>query len=227
MLLNTLNCKLFITGTDTGIGKTYLSIGLLKLFNKSGYSTLAIKPLASRNDNHLTNDVLVLRENSSIKLDYHLMNAFTFSRPIAPHIAASHEGIKLSAEVIANKLAYALNNPAQIKIIEGIGGWHVPLNDKETMEDIVRILKLDVILAVGIRLGCLNHALLSAHAIKTSGVNFVGWIANCIDPLMPFQMENIDTLKKYIDVPHLGTVSHHQKPEKCINIHKIMANCSR
>ena len=212
-----MSLKLFITGTDTGVGKTYLSTGILRLFNQHGYSTLGIKPIATGMTD-VNSDVAALYENASIKLDYRFINAFTFQLPIAPHIAAHQAGIQLTAESIISRIDYALNYPAQVQIIEGIGGWHVPLNSKETMENIVRTLQLNVILVVGIRLGCLNHALLSVRAIKAAGVNFVGWVANCIDIAMHYPIENIDYLKSQIDVPYLGTILPHQQPEESIDI---------
>lgn len=204
--------KLFITGTDTNIGKTYVSVRLLNEFNHQGYSTLGIKPLATgiENEKNANSDVITLHNHSSVKLGYQRINAFTFPLPIAPHLAAKQVGIRLSANDIVDKISPALNHPAQIKIVEGIGGWQVPLNEKETMEDVVRMLELDVILVVGIRLGCLNHALLTAQAIRASGVNFIGWIANCLNPAMPFQTENINTLKQYLAAPHLRTVLYNQ-----------------
>src|SRR3990167_1890734 len=219
-----MSIKLFITGTDTHIGKTYTSVGLLRLFNNHGYSTLGIKPVATgimNNSNRLNEDVIALHKNSSVKLDYHLINAFTFQTPIEPHLAAQQEKINLSTATIIDKISVALNHPAQIKIIEGVGGWHVPLNETEMMEELVRILALDVILVVGVRLGCLNHTLLSAQAMQTSGVKLVGWVANCIDPSMTFQQENIDTLKKRLTAPCLGIIPYCEEQEHYLTIEKL------
>lgn len=211
--------NIFITGTDTGIGKTYVSVGLLKLFNLHGYSTLGAKPIAAGIDfeGKFNSDVVALHTHSSVKLSYNIINAFTFSLPIAPHIAAEQMQITLSVAALTEKMQMVLQHPAQIKIIEGVGGWHVPLNMTETMQDLVSALKADVVLVVGLRLGCLSQAILSSQAIKASGANLLGWIANDIVQDMPFQQENIETLKIMLDIPYLGRIRHGEKPEEALH----------
>src|SRR5262249_50518062 len=150
--------KVFITGTDTNVGKTYVSTGLLKAFNQLGYSTLGLKPIASGCDwidGKLRNsDALALQQASSLKLDYEQINPFAFEPPIAPHIAGNKLGLRLDVKNLTDALQPTLELNADIQIIEGAGGWHVPLNDRESMADLVKHLNLPVILIVGIKLGC-------------------------------------------------------------------------
>jgi dethiobiotin synthetase len=201
--------NLFITGTDTDVGKTYVSAKLLTAFNQLGYSTLGIKPLASGcdliNNELLSPDTHIHMQHSSIKLSHQQVTPFAFAPPIAPHLAAQQAGCLLSVEELNRKTHFAMQHPADIKIIEGCGGWYVPLNAQETMADFVIANNLQVILVVGIRLGCINHALLSAHALQHDRANFIGWIANCIDPDMKMRDENIATLKQRLPTPCLGT----------------------
>lgn len=204
--------KLFITGTDTGVGKTYTSIQLLQAFNKQGLSTLGIKPVSSgciKQDGHFYNeDALILQKASSIKLPYEKINPFAFEPAIAPHIAADQIGCALNVAMLKQKTQHALNYPADICLVEGVGGWSVPLNDNETMADFVVAQDLSIILVIGIRLGCLNHALLTYNAIKQSGAKIMGWIGNHIDTQMEYQNENIHTLKKWLPISCLGTTPY-------------------
>lgn len=192
--------KIFITGTDTNIGKTYVTVKLLQKFNRVGLKTIGLKPLATGSVNGLNADALSLIDSSSVKLNYTLINPFSFSLAASPNIASSN----LSAEAIYNKLQIALEKKIDIALIEGIGGWLCPINNNETMADVIKkIIDVEIILVVGIRLGCLNHALLTYKTIKDSGLNIIGWIANIIDPDMQAYSENIATLKKMIIEPCL------------------------
>jgi dethiobiotin synthetase len=205
-----MSLKIFITGTDTNIGKTYISTLLLKKFNQQGYSTLGIKPIASGCENIngklVSADALALQQASSIKLPYELINPIALQPAIAPHIAATQQNIKLTSHLLREKCEAALNYPAQVTIIEGAGGWHTPLNDNETLADFVTLMKWNVILVVGIRLGCLNHALLTYQAMLQAKVPLLGWVANCLDPSMEAQQENIETLQRYLTIPCLNVV---------------------
>jgi len=207
--------KLFITGTDTGVGKTYITAELLRIFKKMGYSTIASKPVATdgffKNGILCNDDALILQNTASIFLDYHLVNPFVFQEPIAPHIAASKINQSLDLKKIALETNKIFKIPSDIYIIEGIGGWHVPLNQFETMADFVMHFNLSVILVVGIKLGCLNHAILTAHAIIQSGLKLAGWIANFPSPDVAQSSDIIDALKKWIDAPCLGVVEHNEK----------------
>jgi dethiobiotin synthetase len=194
--------RFFITGTDTGVGKTYTAAKLLTDFNQQGLSTVACKPVASgcemTTDGLRNSDALILQKTASIKLPYNEVNPIAFAQPIAPHIAAAKVNQKLTVEKLIKSCQPVLNYKSDILIIEGVGGWYVPLNAKETMADFVKTLDLSVILIVAIRLGCLNHALLTHHAITTSGVKYAGWIANRIEPKMLMLKENIETLSGWL-----------------------------
>ena len=197
--------KIFITGTDTNIGKTYVSVKLLQEFNQLGLKTIGIKPVATGCINGYNEDALLLQQHSSIKLDYRLINPFAFEPPISPNIACTD----LTVDKILHSLQEALNTKADIYIIEGVGGWFAPLNIKETMADLVKKIEdIEIILVVGIRLGCLNHALLTYQAIKNANLNIAGWIANIIDPSAQVIDENIDTLKAYITEPCLKVINY-------------------
>lgn len=218
--------KLFIAGTNTDVGKTYISIGLLKAFNDQGLTTLGVKPVASgceRKKGKLYNaDAMLLQAVSSVQIPYENISPITFEPAIAPNIAAGHAEYRLSVNNIMAKTKTALACTADVHIIEGIGGWLVPLNNRETMADFVAIMNLPVILVVGMRLGCLNHAILTCKAIQQYGLNLCGWIANCIDPNMLAIAENIATLREWLNVPCLGVVKYQQKPEEAIDVNRII-----
>jgi dethiobiotin synthetase len=201
--------KFFITGTDTEIGKTYVSVALLKMFNKLGKSTIGAKPVSTggfMQDNTIMNhDALALWQNSSIQLPYHKINPFSFLPPISPNIASNGQ---LTAQDILTTLSTVLTHKADITIIEGIGGWYTPINNTETMATFVKQANLPVIMVVGIRLGCLNHAILTYCAIKESSLMIKGWIANCVDPGMISGDDNIATLEEHISAPLLGVIGY-------------------
>jgi dethiobiotin synthetase len=199
--------RFFITGTDTGIGKTYCSRQLLDQNNAQGKTSIALKPLASgceitpqglRNE-----DALLLQAAASIHLPYAEINPFAFEPPIAPHLAAAFSGQTISAQALADGCHSAFSHPADLYLIEGAGGWQVPLNQEETWPDFVKLIQADVILVVGMRLGCINHALLTAESILHSGCHLAGWIANALPPDMPYLQENIAYLKTKIPAPLL------------------------
>ncbi|MBV1874797.1 MAG: dethiobiotin synthase [Gammaproteobacteria bacterium] len=200
----------FITGTDTDVGKTFVATKLLKEFNARGLSTAALKPVAAgcekidgqwRND-----DALLLQKAAAINLPYSVVNPFAFPAAIAPHLAAKDFGVAMSVASVAEACKPGLAQSADVILIEGAGGWHVPLNNTERFSDLVIAEKWPVILVVGLRLGCINHALLTIEALNSSGLNVAAWVANCVDPHMPHQAENIDTLKQFIAAPCLGVV---------------------
>ncbi|RDI42425.1 dethiobiotin synthase [Aquicella lusitana] len=217
-----MSIKLFVAGTDTDAGKTYISTGLLRAFHHAGLSSLGIKPVASgcfQDGTHVFNrDALLLQQASSIKLSYEKINPFAFLPPIAPHLAAQQAGIALNREKLSHGIHAALNSPAYFCLIEGAGGWHVPLNDTETLADLVMHHRWPVLLVVGMRLGCLNHAILTCKAIQQSGVTLIGWIANCIDPGMAYCQENIAALQKWLSAPLLGIVGQNELPERMMDL---------
>jgi len=202
--------KLFVTGTDTGVGKTYVSTRLLAQFSSAGYSTLGIKPIASGsrmiNGKLMNEDALRLNMSSSIKVHYDITNPFSFEPAIAPHTAAQLAKQTLDIATLSEKLNPALAIQSDITILEGAGGWLLPLNHHETLADYVVQNQFEIILVVGMRLGCLNHALLTEREILKSGGNLIGWIANCIDPEMALVGENIATLSNMLKSPHLETI---------------------
>jgi dethiobiotin synthetase len=209
--------RLFVTGTDTGVGKTYISAGLLRAFNKAEYSTLGLKPVAStcvmQNNKITSQDALELMAASSIKLPYDEVNPRTFLPDISPNIAAEWENQRLDARTTIESIAKALNHPADVHLIEGAGGWLVPLNDAETFADIAIQAKCKIVLVVGLKLGCMNHSILTYQAIKSAGLELYGWVANCVTKNMLARAENIATLKKFLPEPCLGVVNYQQPPE--------------
>lgn len=199
----------FITGTDTGVGKTRISTALLTAFNARGFSTAAMKPVATgcantaqglRND-----DALTLQQHASLPLTYEQINPYAFEPPIAPHLAAAQAGQAIDLSHIKHGLDI-LAAQADVVIVEGVGGWLVPLNADATVADLAYELGLPVILVVGLRLGCLNHALLTVQSIEQSSLPFAGWVANVIDPAMQCIEENIQALRERITAPWFGTV---------------------
>jgi len=197
----------FITGTDTGVGKTVITLGLMQLLQDRGLRVVAMKPVASgceRTAAGLRNaDAMALRQQASVRLEYDRVNPYAFEPACAPHIAADRAGVRIDIGAIRTGFD-ALREQAEMVLVEGIGGWRVPLNDRETVADLAARLELGVILVVGIRLGCLNHALLTAAAIAASGLELAGWVANRLPPAPEFGDENISTLKSNICAPLLG-----------------------
>ncbi|MBX3708302.1 MAG: dethiobiotin synthase [Gammaproteobacteria bacterium] len=223
-----MSIKLFITGTDTEVGKTYVTAGLLVAFNKIGLTTLGIKPIASGclkiNKQLCSSDTLILQQSSSIKLNLNVITPFAFEPAIAPHIAATQTRCHLTLDKLNKKIHYALSYDANISVIEGCGGWFTPLNHSETMADFALAHQLNIILVVGIRLGCINHSFLTLQAMQREGANIVGWIANCIDPMMLDRKENIAFLKETLSVPCLGTVEYAMPVESTVNLKQIIEN---
>ncbi len=201
--------QFFIAGTDTNVGKTLIAAGLLLVAKQQGLRTLALKPVAAgceKTDAGLRNDdALLLQTVMTESLIYDQINPIALHAAIAPHIAAAQEKRVLSADRIAGFCRGSLPQ-ADFALVEGAGGWRVPLNPRETMADLARILQLPVILVVGVRLGCINHALLTVEAIRNDGLPLAGWVANCVDADMPVLQENIDSLAARIPAPCLGVV---------------------
>lgn len=192
----------FVTGTDTDCGKTYCTLKLMHQYKKINLSVLGLKPIASgctMTDEGLRNDdALKLQQTSSIKLNYDLINPFAFEPAIAPHIAANLTGTKLTASEVCQALEPALNTNCDVIFIEGAGGLQVPLNTKETWIDVIKLLNIPVIFIVGLKLGCINHALLSLEKLRNSNIEVADIIYNPIDPSMLYQRENIDMIDSYI-----------------------------
>jgi dethiobiotin synthetase len=201
----------FITGTDTGIGKTHASVALLHAQRALGRRAIGMKPVASgcRATPHgLRNeDAESLIAASEPAPPYALCNPFAFEPPIAPHIAARDAGIEIVLAPIVDAFADLASRTDRV-VVEGVGGWSVPLSATLMQADLVRALGIPVVLVVGLRLGCINHALLSARAIVADGCMLAGWIANRIDPEMVVVEANIATLRERLGVPMLGELAH-------------------
>lgn len=200
----------FITGTDTDIGKTYVAVALLQAAQSAGFSTLGLKPIAAgceRTTDGLRNsDALALMQAGSVKLSYEEVNAVALPAPCSPHLAASEAGRRITINQLAGYCRGSLSRRVDFALIEGAGGWRVPLNDREMLSALPKALGTPVILVVGMRLGALNAAFLSAEAILKDGLRLVGWVANVIDPDMLKLEENIDTLKRWLPAPCLGVL---------------------
>lgn len=201
----------FVTGTDTGIGKTYASVALLRAHRARGREAIGMKPVASgcrETSQGLRNeDAEALIGASAPAPAYALCNPFALPLAIAPHLAARDVGIEITLEPIVD--AYRkLAAIADRVVVEGVGGWAVPLSDTLMQADLVRAIGIPVVLVVGVRLGCINHALLSVRAIAADGCTLVGWIASRIDPAMAFADANLATLRARIDAPLLGVLPH-------------------
>lgn len=203
----------FILGTDTNVGKTTIAVNLLSFLKSNGYSTLGLKPIATGallTENGLRNsDAIHLQKTATIPIPYEQVNPFCFLAPVAPHIAAAQQSSQLSVNKIMALCELTLNLKADYYVIEGLGGAAVPLNEKETMLDLIQELALPVILIVGLRLGCLNHAHLSYEVLKKRNIPVVACICNQIDPDMLFYEENALYLKQAMKVPFFSFV-HYQ-----------------
>lgn len=220
--------KFFVTGTDTDCGKTLVSCALLRAAAQSGLSTAAMKPLAAgatdtaaglRND-----DALQLQAASSMTLQYEQVNPVCLPEAVSPHIAALLAGKKIRVERLAGFCRGFLQLRADFTLIEGAGGWRVPINEREFMSDLVRQLQLPVLMVVGMKLGCLNHALLTAEAITRDGLALAGWVATTRDPTMFCLEQNLATLKEALPFPCLGHIPWLSDPHDldqaaaCVNL---------
>jgi dethiobiotin synthetase len=207
---------LFVTGTDTGCGKTEVSLGLMHWLQARGLEVLGMKPVASGctvTDQGLRNsDALSLQRQASRPLPYDRVNPYAFAPPVAPHLAAEQAGVSIDLAVIRSAWQ-GLAEQADLVVVEGVGGWRVPLGPGLELADLVRALDLPVVLVVGLRLGCLNHALLSAEGILSSGARLLGWVANCADPDMLMAQQNITALAQRLPAPCLGRVPWLAHPE--------------
>ncbi|MHA6495082.1 dethiobiotin synthase [Pseudomonas borbori] len=202
----------FVTGTDTEIGKTTVAAGLLHAARMAGLSTAAAKPVASgcqRTSDGLRNDdALALLGECTLALRYEEVNPLAFEPAIAPHLAAREAGVLLDVEALRGPVQAILDKRADFTLVEGAGGWRVPLAGEAALSDLAIALDLPVILVVGVRLGCINQALLTAEAIARDGLVLAGWVANLVDPQMSRLEENLATLAERLPVPCLGRVPH-------------------
>lgn len=200
---------LFICGTDTGVGKTYISTWLIRTLRDAGMRVAGMKPVASGarivNGELINDDALQLQQAANVQCTYATVNPYCFAPAIAPHLAAQETGTEIDIDFIEQNYR-KLSAQADVVIVEGVGGWSVPINDTQTMADVVSVLQLPVIMVVGMRLGCLNHALLTAQAIAQSGNRLAGWIANVIEPDMARLDANIASLEARLHALCVATV---------------------
>jgi dethiobiotin synthetase len=197
----------FITGTDTGVGKTVVACELLKKLRSEGNQTAALKPVASgciETGAGLRNlDALQLQQAATLNVPYEFINPFLFVPPIAPHIAAAEIGVSLSVNNIMKACHPILTSTVDFVVVEGAGGWKTPLNEHETMADLARAIGFPVILVVGLRLGCINHSILTYESLKKSKVDLLGWVANGCEENMIYIDENINAIRHLLDIPLL------------------------
>ncbi len=194
----------FVTGTDTEIGKTLASCALIHALREQGLRVAGMKPVAT-GDVAEAEDALALREASGMRIALRRMNSFLYEPAIAPHIAAAQVHRRIDLRKVASDYRH-LTDRADFVVVEGVGGWMVPLGRRLMLADLPKRLKLPVILVVGLRLGCINHALLSARAIADDGLRLCGWIGSCVQPAMRSQKENIETLTSRLSAPCLGII---------------------
>ena len=199
----------FVTGTDTEIGKTAITCALLRAAAAAGMRTGGLKPVAAGCDDAGQNeDALALMAAMTAELPYEQVNPVALEAAIAPHIAAEEEGRQLRAAHLEGLCRGAMLGESDLALIEGAGGWRVPINPRETLADLALALRAPVILVVGMRLGCINHALLTAEAIQRDGLPLAGWVANQCGERMNRHEQNLDTLRQLLPAPCLGDVPH-------------------
>ncbi len=206
----------FVTGTDTGVGKTVVTLAVMELLKRRGFEVAGMKPFASgceQGDAGLRNsDAVQIMQACSSGLPYPQVNPYAFEPAIAPHIAATRSGVPIRLAKIVS-LCRDLEEAAERVVVEGVGGWEVPLDSDTLLSELACRLELPVILVVGLRLGCINHALLTASAVKSTGLEFCGWVANQLQPRVEAMDEIINTLRERIDAPLLGVLPWCDEPK--------------
>ncbi len=199
----------FITGTDTNVGKTWATVALLRHFKAQGKSALGMKPVASgcfqKDGKWLNADAILLRENSSQCLEYDLINPYAFELPVSPHIAGEDRPVDLNVILSAFEV---IKDKAQVMLVEGAGGWRSPLSDNSDNSDLAEMLNLPVIIVMAIKLGCINHAVLTAEAIHRKGLACAGWIAVHLDRGQLFPERVVSDLKSRLKAPFLGELPY-------------------
>jgi dethiobiotin synthetase len=203
--------SIFITGTDTGVGKTLVSCALIYALKAQGLRIIGMKPVASGSEETTqglrNTDALALQRAANVMVDYPLINPYCFAPAIAPHLAARQVGACIELPVLVSAYHH-LQQLADIVVVEGAGGWRVPLEPKGYLSDFPEQVRMDVILVVGLRLGCLNHALLTAAAIQSGVCHLLGWVGNSIDAEFSARDDNIATLTGLLSAPCLGIIPH-------------------
>jgi dethiobiotin synthetase len=201
--------SLFVTGTDTSVGKTVVSVALTRALVARGLRVAVMKPIASGSDptseGPRNSDALALMAAANVAAPYEVVNPYCFLPPISPHIAAREAHVAIDLALLRSRFD-SLARTADCVIVEGAGGWHAPISDTATMADLAAALSLPVLLVVALRLGCLNHALLTRESLATRGAAFAGWIANAIDPHFDRAEENLATLTARLGEPPLARI---------------------
>ncbi len=209
----------FVTGTDTEIGKTLVAAALVHGLAKQGVRVAAMKPVAAGTQQidgcRCNEDVEILLSQVNTDLDRNQVVPYLFDEPVAPHIAARNAGVTMTSRVILKAFAQ-LQLQAQAVVVEGAGGFCVPISETEDLADVAQALALPVVLVVGMRLGCISHAVLTAQAVQARGLRLVGWVANTVDPDMPCFNENIQALSGRLPAPYLGCIPRLVDPDPAI-----------
>ena len=207
----------FITGTDTDVGKTYVATQIIKAYAESGVRVSGFKPIASgaefSDGRWVNSDAMSLMKQASVNLPYELVNPYCFEPAIAPHIAAQQAAVEIDPARINSSYKKHVEQ-SDLVIVEGAGGWKVPLNDELGFDDLALDLGLPVVLVVGVKLGCINHALLTEEAILNKGCRIAGWVANSCSANFEQLAENISTLNKRMDSPCIGVFRYTASEEK-------------
>ena len=221
----------FITGTGTDVGKTLVASGLLAAASQQGLSTVGMKPVAAgcevTDEGLRNNDALQLLAQSSLDISYEQINPVALESAVAPHIAAAQSGRRLSADRLAGFYRGLMMQRPEFSVVEGAGGWRVPLNQRETFADLAKMIQLPVVLVVSMELGCINHALLTAEAIQRDGLTLAGWVANQVVPDMDCYQDNLETLQHWIPCPMIAEIPFLPKAEaeqvvKFINLASLL-----
>ncbi len=204
----------FITGTDTNVGKTWATVALMHKFRQLGDTVVGMKPVASgctlQAGQWVNDDALMLQANASVGVAYSLINPYAYEEAVSPHLAGRDDPLKMDQV----QAGYAqLQAKAEWVLVEGAGGWLSPVNADADNSDLAKALGLPVILVVGIRLGCINHAKLTAQAISAKGLHCAGWLASCLERDMPYQRENIAAIQAAVAAPLLGVLPYQETPD--------------
>ncbi|MDO6835977.1 dethiobiotin synthase [Pseudoalteromonas carrageenovora] len=219
--------EFFITGTDTDAGKTHVTSLLLKLLAQHKKPAIGFKPLAAgcemAFDQLVNADALMLMESATVSAKYDVINPFAFAPPIAPHIAAKQVGVTITLDKLSAAYSTLKQQGADYHLTEGAGGWALPINNTDYLYDWVKAEQLPVILVVGMKLGCLNHALLTAAHMQSLGINCVGWVANQVDQNMDEYQANLDSLKSRLPFPILAISPYSEQTPK-LQIYKSLLN---
>lgn len=204
----------FITGTDTNVGKTWVTVALMRMFRQQGLSVAGMKPVAAGCEwlqgQWKNEDALLIQENSSVRIPYQYINPYAFKLPVSPHLAC--EGTAVDINFLQENLE-KLKQQADVVLVEGVGGWCSPLSETINNACFAEAMQLPVIMVVAIRLGCINHALLTWQAIQASTAECVGWVAVQVDAQVLQADENIQYLQKHINAPLMGVLPHLKRPD--------------